>query len=558
MNLDIRTLGLCLAVGFFVQAAMLFAQYRFTRTDRGFGTLVVGFVLLSIGFLLNILRDAPGIGVFAVFGNNLFFFAACVLYLAGALRFLGRPFPRAPILTFAASALVLSAFFTFVRPDILARTLVLSLTVGLLMAATAGALFRHKTPDLRGSATLLASVFALAGGFFLFRAAYLARGGAVDGFFTPSAMQTATYLLVFISSLLWTFGFSVMQNQRLDGQRRRAEGEIRALARQLETERDAALSDSRTDALTSVANRRHFNESLAREFQRHQRSGEPLSLLLLDIDHFKKFNDRYGHLAGDECLRRVAGALRSVVLRVPDVVARYGGEEFAVILPETDDAGALALGERIRRAVEGLAIPHEASATAEVVTISLGCVTLRPTGFEEAAELIALADKALYRAKRDGRNRILAVSPEELAARREAPAPASFARLVWSPAHECEIPAIDGQHRGLFETSNLLLAAVIGDRPKEESGPLIRRLVAEVEGHFTDEEALLRAHGYPGVEAHARCHAELYARVTELSRQYERGEFSLGDFFRFLAYDLVAQHFMAEDRKYLPWLRGKR
>ncbi|NRF71103.1 diguanylate cyclase [Aquincola sp. S2] len=164
------------------------------------------------------------------------------------------------------------------------------------------------------------------------------------------------------------------------------------------------------DGLTGIANRRVFDEVLARECQRAQRSGPPLSLVMADIDHFKRYNDRHGHQAGDDCLRQVARAIATAVGRVGDLAARYGGEEFAVVLPNTDAAAAALVAERIRAAVAALALPHGASETAACVTVSLGVATLAAQPLPGAADtpqtLLARADQALYRAKAAGRNRV--------------------------------------------------------------------------------------------------------------------------------------------------------
>jgi diguanylate cyclase (GGDEF)-like protein/PAS domain S-box-containing protein len=164
------------------------------------------------------------------------------------------------------------------------------------------------------------------------------------------------------------------------------------------------------DGLTGIANRRRFDEALAREYRRHARGGALLSLVLIDIDHFKAFNDRYGHIQGDACLRRVAEALRQNVSRAGDLVARYGGEEFACILAETDATAAAALAERLRRAVAALDIPHEASPTAGRVTISCGAATARCLPGGSPLDLLARADAQLYRAKAAGRDQAAAES----------------------------------------------------------------------------------------------------------------------------------------------------
>lgn len=175
------------------------------------------------------------------------------------------------------------------------------------------------------------------------------------------------------------------------------------------------------DVLTGVANRRRFDESLEREWRRSLRSGAPLALLMIDVDHFKGFNDRYGHPAGDVCLRAVAQAVASTSLRPADLVARYGGEEFVVMLPQTPRAGAEHVASRILDAIEGLAIAHDASPASAHVTVSIGvgcydeesaCWT-PPSADSRLADnlrlgcteldLVQAADKALYAAKRAGR-----------------------------------------------------------------------------------------------------------------------------------------------------------
>jgi len=161
-----------------------------------------------------------------------------------------------------------------------------------------------------------------------------------------------------------------------------------------------------TDGLTGLANRRHFNQTLDREWRRARREIDLVSLLMIDIDHFKGYNDRLGHLAGDECLRRVAQAIGSCVRRPLDLAARYGGEEFAVVLPGTDAAGAMAVAQRVREAVAAAAMPHPDSG--KFVTVSIGIATLRPIADDSETLLIAASDEALYRAKDAGRDRVVA------------------------------------------------------------------------------------------------------------------------------------------------------
>jgi diguanylate cyclase (GGDEF)-like protein len=164
------------------------------------------------------------------------------------------------------------------------------------------------------------------------------------------------------------------------------------------------------DPLTGLLNRRSMVESLNREWRRSEREGVPLSIILIDVDAFKKFNDHYGHLAGDECLREVASALKESIVRPGDLVARFGGEEFVVILPNTDLDGAIDVAERLRSAVEGKQMPHAASPCGQLVTISLGVAERQDC--KTTDELISQADNQLYEAKAAGRNRVESQPPE--------------------------------------------------------------------------------------------------------------------------------------------------
>lgn len=185
---------------------------------------------------------------------------------------------------------------------------------------------------------------------------------------------------------------------------------LRVLTLKLETANRELQRLSAVDGLTGIANRRSFDESLLREWRHCSRLGLSLSLLVLDVDLFKSFNDHYGHQKGDECLRRVAGALEKTIQRPNDMVARYGGEEFTAILPETEPEGAVAVAEAMRASVEGLGIKHARSSIAPVVTISVGAASLVPPRGDERGipVFIKAADDALYRAKEAGRNRVKA------------------------------------------------------------------------------------------------------------------------------------------------------
>jgi diguanylate cyclase (GGDEF)-like protein len=177
---------------------------------------------------------------------------------------------------------------------------------------------------------------------------------------------------------------------------------VRERTQQLEEANRKLAQISYLDAVTEVSNRRSFEEELTMEWRRSTRTGSRLSLLMIDIDNFKAFNDNAGHQAGDACLKKVAAVIDEGVRRAGDVVSRYGGEEFAVLLPDTDLTGASALAERIRASVEERNIFHPA--THKAVTVSIGVATASGRDDGEPSQLVRAADAALYKAKRDGRN----------------------------------------------------------------------------------------------------------------------------------------------------------
>jgi len=178
----------------------------------------------------------------------------------------------------------------------------------------------------------------------------------------------------------------------------------------LKQNRDELVRLARTDGLTGLYNRRTFDDLLRREWRRLARTGEPLAVIMMDVDHFKLYNDTYGHGGGDLCLQRVARAAVGALQRPADVVARYGGEEFVALLPVTKLEGATAVAEAIRAAVAGLEIPHTASKTSAHVTVSVGAACTVPQPDKDPASLLALADQQLYAAKSEGRNRVKGVN----------------------------------------------------------------------------------------------------------------------------------------------------
>jgi diguanylate cyclase (GGDEF)-like protein len=188
-----------------------------------------------------------------------------------------------------------------------------------------------------------------------------------------------------------------------------SEAIVRARVRthiELKRYRDLLRDRSYQDGLTGIANRLRFDEFLVQQVEVAAHSGRPLALILADVDHFKRFNDRYGHLAGDDCLRQVASAMRQGVRAAADLVARYGGEEFVCVLPEADAETAAIVAERLRLHIAALAIPHLGGVGSGYVSLSLGVAHVAAGVGTSVGELLSRADRALYRAKEEGRDRV--------------------------------------------------------------------------------------------------------------------------------------------------------
>ncbi len=250
-----------------------------------------------------------------------------------------------------------------------------------------------------------------------------AMGQVPSNVFTANAMQFGSALEMILLALALADRFNQMRREKalmqaqllatqkalidtLKDNEQRLEARVTERTVALETANHRLRALSRTDGLTAIANRRRFDEVLANEWARSQRTGEPLALAMIDIDGFKAYNDHFGHLAGDDCLRSVAGVLVQCAQRGTDMVARYGGEEFAIVASSVDEAGMRALAACIQERLAALALPHP-SAPGGHLTVSIGIALRVPTAGGAPESLLAAADAALYEAKRTGRNRVV-------------------------------------------------------------------------------------------------------------------------------------------------------
>lgn len=504
------------------QVIALFVQYRMNIKNIGVGYWLVGSALMVTGFIFMSFVRIEELLFFAMISNSLIILGHVFLYV-GVQQFLENKIEKyKPFIFFLIFNLVYY-YFMFINNNTSARTIAISVALSFISFMISYLIFFKKNKNVSASTIFTGSIFSLYGVFYIFRTIYVFLAEPAATYIDETEVLIASFIFEIIMTNLWTFGFIIMLNQRMntdikkekekletifntnidaqiisrfedgliininDGfssligyekseitgryikdinfwnnpedrdlfleelrnneicknkeftfqrkdnsqfigtissriiliesvehiisviqditDKKETERQLQILLEQLETEKTLAHQDSITDSLTGLANRRYFDETFSREFARIQRSGSKLSLIMIDIDYFKKYNDTYGHIVGDECLKTIADRLKTIAKRGSDIVARYGGEEFIMILPETDEEGAKLLAEELRKEIENLAIPHSSSDIAEVVTISLGVVTVQPKRLFSQEQVLNQVDKALYLAKSKGRNR---------------------------------------------------------------------------------------------------------------------------------------------------------
>lgn len=348
---------------------------------------------------LNVLVTTPPVG-FELFSWFVFAIrmASVALMQLMLLSFFGKatPLRQRALVGYALATPVLLWFLGSERWLVVGLYVPMILTGASLMLG----MIRWSYQSKRWSESVMTLAYGVTFMLSLLDFARLGGVGAFEGVYLmvyASAAMTAVIGATLVGLLASSLEISRRLTQTLDH-------EVALRTADLE-QANARLSElSMTDGLTGIANRRQFDEALDAEWKRARREGRAVSLLMIDVDHFKHYNDALGHLAGDDCLKRVAQALREHAARPGDLFARYGGEEFALLTP-MDAQGALRLGGLLRESVLELDLPHPESPEGRV-TISVGVATLATGGTDTPADLIRLADEALYAAKRGGRNRV--------------------------------------------------------------------------------------------------------------------------------------------------------
>ena len=299
-----------------------------------------------------------------------------------------------------------------------------------------------------------------------------------------------------------------------------------------------------TDVLTDAWNRSHFERIVTAELERSVRHRQPLSLVIIDIDHFKDVNDKCGHQSGDTVLRELVCVVKGSI-RSTDMLFRWGGDEFVVVAASTGYRGAAALAEKIREAVKTHCFQIVGS-----VTVSLGAAEHLVS--ESAETWFRRLDDALYRAKASGRNRVW-VERHGSSDMWAAECGPSVVRLVWQEAYECGEPNIDAQHKELFALANASFDASFDKSATHaQFEAALDRLVAHIANHFAYEEEALDARGYDGLAWHKAAHAKLLVEACELRAAVAAGRTTIGALVDFLAGKVVAQHLLTVDAKFFP------
>jgi diguanylate cyclase (GGDEF)-like protein/hemerythrin-like metal-binding protein len=328
-------------------------------------------------------------------------------------------------------------------------------------------------------------------------------------------------------------------------QQRRSLASVESANAGLQAVLDSLETAAGTDRLTGAWNRRRFEEAASAEMALAWRRKEPLSLLMLDLDHFKRINDGFGHEAGDTVLAGVASAWKEL-LRTSDPLVRWGGEEFLVLLPINRLDGALVTANKLLEATRTLRFPGIGP-----ITVSIGVAEFAPG--ESLESWIQRSDQALSRAKAEGRDRVVAADGPAVDTLELGP----IIELLWEDAFACGHPTIDMQHRNIYDLGNALLAALTLGLPKEDVLLRWNRLVAHTAQHFNDEERILAAAPFPDLAHHAEEHQRLLELAKGLQASFLAGNADLGRVVNFLAVDLVKGHLLHEDSNYFKDLNLK-
>ncbi len=311
------------------------------------------------------------------------------------------------------------------------------------------------------------------------------------------------------------------------------------LMHEMEEKNDALENLALKDSLTGLFNRRTLESAFTGECQRQDRYHSPLSLVMIDIDHFKRVNDVFGHDEGDRVLVEVSRRVRAN-LRETDLLFRWGGEELLILVPGTGLAGATSLAEKVRRDLF-----VEPMTTVGTMTASFGVVERYEGESREAC--FKRVDQAMYAAKARGRNRVEAWSVETQAL-------GVSMRLVWRPEWDSGVLLIDEEHRGLVELGNELLNLSLARESPDAILPVLDRLIAEIQTHFSDEEGILAEASYPDLAEHQGIHERLLADARSTRTAFASGAVDAASIFSLIVERILVDHMLTVDAKFFPYV----
>ncbi|HSB02260.1 MAG TPA: GGDEF domain-containing protein [Anaerolineales bacterium] len=384
---DVRTAALLIVMTFLVQATAIGAQaflIRELKQYQGVEAAVGANLCMAVGLILRLFVDRLPDFIDTILANALLLMGLGLSY-AALSQFTGLRYSKALVSVVIAAVLAFLWYFTYWEEDVRMRMAILSLGVVAMLSILVHQLWQTRKTSLRFSADLMLISFLIFGIFMIGRAISIALNPP-QGEFSNTPIQSATYLFSFAMSFFWSTGFILMVSQRL---------------------RNDLLEVATIDILTRIPNRRAMQMFLEKELARSQRNKSEFSVLLIDIDHFKQVNDRWGHTVGDDVLGRMAGILHSM-LRKQDMLARWGGDEFLVIAPGAPDCDPEALAERLRSEVANSEYHHANASFHITVSIGVACAGQAST----LDEILKKADEALYRAKRT-RNAVSVTNEEK-------------------------------------------------------------------------------------------------------------------------------------------------
>ncbi len=391
--LDMRTM---LQVGAMVclTLALIMTYYSFARkTYQGFQYWTSGLICIGIGAALVSMRNFTTGIVSVVLGNFLIvmmpFLLTCGLESFLKIKWKLRKFNIVTIAFF----LIVFTWLTYITPSLPSRIITVSLVMAFFFAQSLYISIQH-IPSILGKQewSFVAALTACTLSSALRATVTILAMNDIKFINNTNAMQSAVLLLIILSVTSCACSILILNSYRMENDLKEANIKIKNMAN--------------IDDLCKIYNRRFFNQKIIQEFKRNQRSNTPISLLMIDVDCFKLYNDKYGHQAGDQCLSRIACVLKESVRRPSDITARYGGEEFVVLLPNTSSDGAKTVAETIQNGMSKIAIPHTDSTVTNTVTLSIGIATVIPNQSTTPEMLIKHADQSLYKGKQNGKNQI--------------------------------------------------------------------------------------------------------------------------------------------------------